>query len=215
MTQITHFWKWFQDNEEAIKNAFLIGLNTEEVFSHLNRNFKYISKRIGYIIVPPSENQSKYTIIFTAEGYRKLFPKIIALEERAPQLKYFVPQAFIKPMQEIEHIKNGNDAPRIYENYQIKISQLYMALVNYDISRKQLRIKLFVSNYNYNKRFSDFESELIFIVMEIIGEIAFRKHIKQIEFEELPSNVNGLLPLIDLPDFINYLYKINSRDKVS
>ena len=98
MKQISKFCCWFQDNEEAIKNALLLGINTKEVFYHLNRNYSYISKRIGFLIISPSKGQDKYTIIFTADGYRKLFPKIIALEEQAPQLQNFIPQAFIKPV---------------------------------------------------------------------------------------------------------------------
>jgi hypothetical protein len=49
--------------------------------------------------------------------------------------------------------------------------------------------------------------------MQVIGEIAFRKHIKEIQLNQMPVEPIGLLPLIDLPDFIAYLYKINSRRK--
>ncbi|MEI7509738.1 MAG: hypothetical protein WCJ62_09780, partial [Flavobacterium sp.] len=84
MKQITSFWNWFQDNEVAIKNAIESGINVRAVFHHLNRNYQYISKRIGFLIISPSNNHDKYTIIFTADGYSKLFPKIIALEDQAP-----------------------------------------------------------------------------------------------------------------------------------
>lgn len=40
-----------------------------------------------------------------------------------------------------------------------------------------------------------------------------KKHIKKIEFFELPEATNGLLSIIELPDYIDYLYKINSRQK--
>ena len=49
--------------------------------------------------------------------------------------------------------------------------------------------------------------------MEVIGEIAFRKHIKKIEFFDIPEATNGLLSLIELPEYIDYLYKINARQK--
>jgi hypothetical protein len=49
--------------------------------------------------------------------------------------------------------------------------------------------------------------------MQIVGEIAFRKHITEIHLQQMPLETIGLLPLIDLPDFIAYLYKINSRKK--
>jgi hypothetical protein len=49
--------------------------------------------------------------------------------------------------------------------------------------------------------------------MEVIGEIAFKKNIIKLEYLELPEATNGLLKLIELPDYIDYLYKINSIQK--
>lgn len=213
MKQITKFWNWFQDNEEAIKNAIALGIKTKEVFHHLKRNYSYISKRIDFLIICPSENQDKYTIIFTAEGYRKLFPKIIALEDQAPKLLHFIPQAFIKPIQDKTPYWEGNDKPYIFQNCKIKISQLYMTLVDYNITTKQLKINLYVPAYDRFQEFDEIEYDLKYLVMDVIGEIAFRKHIKKIEFLELPEATNGLLNLIELPDYIDYLYKINSRQK--
>jgi hypothetical protein len=213
MREINTFWNWFQDKEEAIKNAFILGINTKEIFHHLDRNYKYISKRIGYLIIGNSKKQDKYTIIFTAAGYRKLFPKIIALEDQAPQLKHFIPQAFIKPIQNTTPYKEGTDAAFIYDNYEIKISQLQMALIDYNSNAKQLKIKLYIPNYDKKKQHKELETDLKFIVMEVIGEIAFKKHIKYIEFAQLPASPNGLLSLIELPEYIAYLYKINSRQK--
>ena len=213
MKQITTFWKWFQTNEEAIKSAFLLGINTDEVFTHFLRNYHYISKRIGFLIYAPDKDSEKCKIVFTAEGYRKLFPKIIALEDQAPKLKHFIPQAFIKPMQQVTKIKNGTDLPCSYENYEFKISDLQVALIDYNITIKQLKIKLYIPNYNEIKHFEELERDLKFLVMEIIGEIAFRKHIKHIEIDQTPRSINGLLPLIELPDYIDYLYKINARQK--
>ena len=40
-----------------------------------------------------------------------------------------------------------------------------------------------------------------------------KKHIKKIEFFDLPEATIGLLSIIELPDYIDYLYKINSRQK--
>ena len=39
------------------------------------------------------------------------------------------------------------------------------------------------------------------------------KNIKKIEFFDFPEAKHGLLSLIELPDYIDYLYKINSRQK--
>jgi hypothetical protein len=88
-----------------------------------------------------------------------------------------------------------------------------VALIEYNITTKQLKIKLYIPNYNKIKHFEELERDLKFLVMEIIGEIAFRKHIKHIEIDQTPRSINGLLPLIELPDYIDYLYKINARNK--
>ena len=86
-----------------------------------------------------------------------------------------------------------------------------MALVDYNITTKQLIINLYVPTYDRIKEFDKIESNLKYLVMEVIGEIAFRKHIKNIDFLELPEATYGLLSLIELPEYIDYLYKINSR----
>jgi hypothetical protein len=59
----------------------------------------------------------------------------------------------------------------------------------------------------------DLESTIEIIVMQIIGEIAFRKHLRKINLYPMSLEPKGLLSLIELPDFIEYLYKINSRKK--
>jgi hypothetical protein len=41
--------------------------------------------------------------------------------------------------------------------------------------------------------------------------LSHKKHIMKIEFLELYEATHGLLSLIELPDYIDYLYKINGR----
>lgn len=213
MKQIKTFWNWFQNNEEAIKNALLLGINTEEVLIQLEKKSKSISKRIGFLIDDSMSKKGKYTIIFTSMGYRKLFPKLIELEKQAPSLKYFTPQAFIKPFTDTTPYKNGTDLPCIYKTCEIKISELQLALLDYDSYTKQLKILVYLHNYQDIINNEDLEINIDFVVMQIIGEIAFRKHLKQILLAPLPQSTSGLLSIIELPDYIEYLYKINSRGK--
>jgi hypothetical protein len=211
MKEIKKFWTWFQDNEEALKNAFLLGINADVVFHHFERNFFYISKRIGYNMI--SNDNGKIIILFTAGGYSKLFPKIAALEDLAPQLVYFKPEAFIKPIQDFTPYLEGKDNTYVHDNYSLKISNYYFSILDFNINAKQLKINIYIPNYENLKHFSDFEDDMKFVVMRVIGEIAFRKHIKSIEYEQLPKNEKGLLKLIELQQYIDYLYKINSRFK--
>jgi len=213
MKKITTFWNYFQKNEQEIINAFLLGINTDEICSQFIKKLNSVSKRIGYEITKPSNNQDKCRIIFTAYGYRKLFPKIIALEEQAPHLEHFTVQAFIKPFDDVEKYRNGTDDPIFYANYQIKISELQMALADYNIATKQLKINIYLPDCNEIKHYDNLEYEIDWILIHIVGELAFYKHIREIILYPLPLEPIGLLSLIELPDFIDYLYQINSRKK--
>ncbi len=212
MKQITRFWNWFQKNEQEIINAFFLGIGSDEVFPLFEKKLSSISKRIGFIIKIPT-GQEKHLIIFTCFGYRKLFPKIIALEKQAPPLEHFIAQAFLKPLDELEKYKDGTDEPFFSDGYDIKISDLQIALLDYNVTTKHLKINLYLPHYNEIQHFDSLESNIEWIVMFILGEIAFRKHLKEIHIDQLPFEAKGLLPLIELPYFIDYLYTINSRKK--
>ena len=67
-----------------------------------------------------------------------------------------------------------------------------MALVDYNITTKQLKINLYIPDYDRIKDFDEIEIDMKYLVMEVIGEIAFRKHIKKIEFLELLEATNSL-----------------------
>ena len=211
--QINHFWNYFGKNEQEILNALILGIKTEEILNQITKNLDNISKRIGYVIKRPQELDDKFLIIFTGNGYRKLFPKMTALENQAPKLKHFTAQAFIKPLEDTTRYKDGTDEPYNCNNYEIKVSEIQIALADYNIITKQLKIDMYLPDYNELKQFDDLESNIDWIVMQIIGEIAFRKHIKEIHLHQMPMIPKGLLCLIELPDFINYLCKINSRKK--
>jgi hypothetical protein len=157
------------------------------------KKLDYVSKRIGFAIKPQRELNDKYIIIFTGNGLRRLFPKMIALENQTPTLEHFTTQVFIKPLQDTTMYKDGTDEPCVCKNL--------------------IKIDLYLPHYNKLKQFDDLESTIEHIVMQIIGEIAFRKHMREINLHQMPLEPKGLLSLIELPDFIGYLYKINSRKK--
>jgi len=213
MKQVKKFWKWFQTNEEALKNALLLGINTAEVFRKMERNYNSISTRIGYYIMVPNDGTEKSKIIFTAWGYGKLSAKIKALGDLAPELRYFSVQASITPTQQRAAIKKRKDPPYNFDRYSIRISQLYMSLLDYNIESKQLKVCVHFPNEDEMTQCEYLDANLTFVVMNVIGETAFKKHIKYIEYIPLEGTQNGLVDLIDLPDYIDYLYHINSRRK--
>jgi hypothetical protein len=211
--KITTFWNYFKKNEQEIFNAFVLGINKQEVITQTVKKLESISRRIEFIIEPPLGFDDKYKIVFTGYGYRKLFPKMIALEDQAPALKHYIAEAFIKPLEDTTSYREGTDEPCICKNFEIKISELQLALLDYDIANKKIKIDLYLPDYNELKHFEDLKDNINWIVMQVIGEIAFRKHIREINLHPMPLEPLGLLPLIELPDYIAYLYQINSRRK--
>ena len=90
-----------------------------------------------------------------------------------------------------------------------------MSLVDYNISSKQLKINIYIPGYDTIKDCDEVEIDLKYLVMEVIGEIAFRKHIKNLEFLDLPEATVSFLSLIDLPEYIDYLYRSFENLKIN
>jgi hypothetical protein len=103
---IQNFWRWVEDNQTAIFNAYVVGINTAEVAMHFKRNLNYVSKQIDCLIFYQDETLK---LLFTVQGYRKLFPKLIALKESAPKLSRVTPTIFIKPITNKERYLNKED----------------------------------------------------------------------------------------------------------
>ncbi|WP_264520916.1 hypothetical protein [Flavobacterium sp. N1994] len=211
MRQIVKFWKWFQDNEEGVKNAILLGINTDVIEEMYNR-FKTISVRIGFKIMISPET-GKGTFIISGGGYPKLFPKINAIVAQAPPLEYFVPEAFIKPIEDRTPYLKGEDDPYPFDDYEIKISEIYLSIADYNIATKQLRIKLHVPDFISPEEYEEAGEDMYTLLVDVLGEIAYKKHIKSFEICPLPEDTRGLFELITLQDHIDYLYKVNSRGK--
>jgi hypothetical protein len=196
---IQNFWRWVEDNQTAIFNAYVVGINTAEVAIHFKRNLNYVSKQIDCLLFYQDETLK---LLFTVQGYRKLFPKLIALEENAPKLSKVTPIIFIKPITNKERYLKKEDGYLSIFKQELKISDLYLQLDNYNTTTKKIDITIF---HPY-KESAKMQNAILFIVMYVIGEIAFKKHLKNIEIKPITNNSNGLLPLIELNEYITYLY---------
>lgn len=49
----------------------------------------------------------------------------------------------------------------------------------------------------------------------VIGEVAFKKHVKNIEIKPIANNTNGLLQLIELDDYIANLYSCMAYKRIT
>ena len=204
---IQNFWTWFQQNEQAIYHAYKLGINSDEVIENLHRNLNYVSKRIECFFLENSSESQKHQIIFSAYGYKKLFPKLVALGDTAPRLEHFSVQTFIKPLTP----ENYNQIPEVFNKI---IQQSLIKLDDYNISSKKVKITLYLpENFEFENEYQLFVSAEL-AIMFTLGEVNYKKHIADFEVKQITKKTNGLLQLSELPEFIEYLSKINYSRKL-
>lgn len=88
-----------------------------------------------------------------------------------------------------------------------------VSLLDYDIASQQLSLKVYFPQYDVIQYFEDLKTEIEWIVLLIVGEIAYRCHIQEIQLDQLPLGSHSFLPLVELVDLIDYLRILNSRKK--
>lgn len=204
---IQNFWTWFQQNELAIYHAYKLGINSDEVIENLHRNLNYVSKRIVIYIYTQNNHPNKFCVLFSAHGYRKLFPKIIALGEKTPRLEYFTAQTFLKPL----CAENKNQfSDKIIE----MINSIFIKLEDYNTASKKVILTLYYPNSLTSEDKLNSKQYVKTLLRFTLGEVNYKKHIKEVYFKPLPRNTNGLLSLSELPEFIDYLAKINYNRKL-
>ena len=204
---IQNFWTWFQDNEKTIYYAVKLGINTDEVIKYFDQNLDYVSKRIECFFLDNASESQKHQLIFSAYGYKKLFPKLIALGDAAPRLEHFSVQTFIKPLTP----ENYNQIPEVFNKF---IQQSLIKLDDYNISSKKVKITLYLpENFEFENEYQLFVSAEL-AIMFTLGEVNYKKHIADFEVKQITKKTNGLLQLSELPEFIEYLSKINYSRKL-
>jgi hypothetical protein len=214
LKQIKSFWKWFEQNEMQILEAFTTQTKHDEVFNLLNRKLSYVSKRIGLILVGRKSNSEKLKLIITAHGYKKLFPKVNALINNAPKSIHWNFQAFIKPNEDIEMFKQGIDNPYIFQDFELKTSELYFKPLEFNTFQKKMKIVVYLKNYKYHFDNDAIDEAVYIIIQDLIGEENFKKTISLVQLAQLPENPKNLVHLYELQEYIDFLNKLNRRVKI-
>ena len=204
---IQNFWTWFQQNEQAIYHAYKLGINSDEVIENLHRNLNYVSKRIVIYIYMQNNHPNKFCVLFSAHGYRKLFPKIIALGEKTTRLEYFTAKTFLKPL-------CGDNKNQFSDKIIEMINSIFIKLEDYNIANKKIILTLYYPNSLTSEDKLNSMQYVKTLLRFTLGEVNFKKHIKEVHIKPLPRNTNGLLSLSELPEFIDYLAKINYSRKL-
>lgn len=195
-----------QDNEQAIFNACKLEINKKEVLFHLQRNLNYVSKRIEYFITKHPQDENKLKVFLTAHGYRKLFPKMKELQEKKTILNFFSVQVYITPLN-LEIPTLPVDLLEAIQNTQIKLE-------DYNTATKKIILTFYCQEIDWKMNKKKLKSHAYLLLLFTLGEIKYKKHIADFNCELIPQNTNGLLSLSELPEFIDYLAKINYSRKL-
>jgi hypothetical protein len=146
-------------------------------------------------------------VLFSAHGYRKLFPKIIALGEIKTRLEYFTVHTFLKPL----CADNKNQfSDKLIE----MIKSILIKLEDYNIASKKVIITLYYPEGLTKEDKTNSKLYIKTLLRFTLGEVNYKKHIKEVYYKPLPKVTNGLLSLSELPEFIDYLAKINYSRKL-
>jgi hypothetical protein len=94
------------------------------------------------------------------------------------------------------------------------IKSILIKLEDYNTASKKIIVTLYIPD-NITDENKVYSKKYVKLLLRFtLGEIIFKKHIKEVHFKPLQRNTNGLLSLSELPEFIDYLAKINYSRKL-
>ena len=213
--KIDAFWKWFSKNTIQLEDALEHGVNSSEVLSTLDRRIKNISNSVGFMIKGSNKVDTRlFVIIFTVGGQLKKVPWATALEDRAPHIPNWKIQALVQPYENLEVIKSGNDKPFKTTDFELKISDMYFDMIDYDINKKTISIIVYhpIDLYlSYNPYLQDAVEDILQI---LVGEIALKNSISEFQLAVIPNEIDDLIPLYELPEYIVLIKNSNRKLKI-
>lgn len=213
--KIGAFWKWFSKNRVQIEMAIRQRENTLQILLNLNKRISNISKYVGFVLKGPNaDDRQIFTIIFTVGGQLKKVRWATAFENRAPSIPNWKIQALVKPNADLEKIKLGNDSPFRFHDFELKISEMYFNMVDYDIHKKTISIEVYLQNYKYHYDNPFLKGSVKDVIEEILGEMALKNSISKIQLAQTPNEIDDLIPLYKLPEYIVLINNSNRKLKI-
>ena len=213
--KIDAFWKWFKKNRIEIENALQNEENAEIVLKSIRKKIAQISKCVGFVLkTPKMYDRSFFTFIFTVGGQLKKARWAIAFENQAPIVPNWEIQALVQPCEDLEVIKSGNDKPIKNHDFELKTSEMYFDLIDYDIYKRTISIIVYLQNYKYHYDNEYMMQTAHIALIELIGEVAYSKSLSNIQLAEIPVKIVDLVPLYELPQYIVLIKNSNRKLKI-
>ncbi|HNP33959.1 MAG TPA: hypothetical protein PKN96_11765 [Flavobacterium sp.] len=137
MKATTHFWKWFLEHKNKLKN--LMSLNHKEQKHYmfwLDWHLQFYFPGLEGIIIFPKVTKKKTQLIISASGQQELFHLAFELEKTAPRLWDWKFTALIQPRTDIDDMEAGIDEPYVMQDITLKTSELIFIPFLYDGEKK-------------------------------------------------------------------------------
>jgi hypothetical protein len=213
MRAINTFWNWFQDNNKTIQNLITeTPKNQKHISFWIDRHLGYYCKGLDFIIIFPKKNTGKTELIITANGNPEYFNKLIQLIDNAPILKNWKFTAFIQPVEDIEKVMDGLDKPYIFQDINLKASELKFRTINYDVNSKKLDIVIYFKQFSILCNSKSLNQVIFIILQELLGEKSLYQNINLIHLAQMPDNEDDLIYLYDLQSYIDTFHSCFFKD---
>ena len=108
----------------------------------------------------------------------------------------------------------NQESPTIPANLIETIKNTCIKLEDYNIASKKIILTLYFNEIIMQLKEKKIERHAYLLLLFTLGEVKYKKHVYDFKFQQEPENTSGLLSLSELPEFIDYLAKINYSSKL-
>lgn len=190
---VESFWKWFKANEKRLRN---FEDDPTKYLLELLEQAKKVQPGVAIELEPPKNGIINMTI--SADGDVELFPIVQSMISKAPKVDgwHFFPfrQRMSKEVMKAMTLKAGD--------LELSADQMKFASV---VEGNLLDIIVYVNGVNEDN-FEKVAYGGLLLIDNILGEYDCVKKVRNYDFEEFPkkkSELNGLIPLLDLAEYVD------------
>lgn len=212
MKATSHFWKWFLEHKNKLKN--LMSLNHKEQKHYLfwlDWHLQFYFPGLEYIIVFPKLKKKKTQLMLSAKGKQELFHMAIELEKTAPRLWDWKFTALIQPRQDIDDMEAGIDEPYVFQDITLKTSELKFIPFEYD-GKKKIDMIVYLKNFTIYSHNKNLPTLINIMLQDLLGEKSMAENINFVQLAQMPDQEDN--DLICLYDLQLYLDDINKQRNI-
>ena len=165
--QIVTFWEWMRFNEKVLYEEINSNSKVKSVQKNFKRTFKYMNSNIQFFFY---FEDKILKLVFTSLGKTKATKCIQELEKIAPSLLHLKIIFYVFPIEKKQLYLSKKDGSLIFNNYPIKISDLYLQVMNFDSISEKISIIVF---HPYENCFK-IKKIIHLVILLILGEFSFK-----------------------------------------